>query len=158
MSRPERAGDRAAVRLLYLDCFPTPAEADLVDRLRDHGDAVLSLVVEVDGQVAGHVMFSRMVAPSQALGLGPVAVLPAFRRRGLAADLITAGLNEAAIQGWTLVFVLGAPDYYGRFGFSTARAADFLSPYAGGHFMACALGGAETGGRAEYAPAFADLA
>ena len=155
--RGERAEDRGAIRQVHLDSFPSRVEADLVDRLRADGDAVLSLMAQEAGQIAGHVLFSRMAFPAQALGLGPVAVLPAFRRRGIAAELIETGLRQAAGQGWTLVFVLGAPAYYSRFGFSAARAKDFSSPYAGQHFMACDLGAAEPGGRAEYAPAFAGL-
>lgn len=128
-----------------------------MDRLRADGDAVLSLVAQEAGQVVGHVLFSRMAAPIEALGLAPVAVLPAFRRQGIAASLIAMGLRDAAARGWKLVFVLGAPGYYSRFGFDAARARDFSSPYAGEHFMVRDLGTAEIGGRAEYAPAFASL-
>jgi putative acetyltransferase len=155
--RAERDEDRGAIRQVHLAAFPSAAEADLVDRLRADGDAVLSLLAEKDGQVAGHVLFSRMAAPVGALGLAPVAVLPAFRRQSTAAGLIEMGLRDAAARGWKLVFVLGAPAYYGRFGFDAARARDFSSPYAGEHFMACDLGAAEICGRAEYAPAFASL-
>lgn len=155
--RPEQESDCAAIRQIHIRSFPTAIEADLVERLRADGDAILSLVAEETGQIAGHVLFSRMRSPLRALGLGPVAVLPAFRRRGIAAGLIEMGLREAAARDWELVFVLGAPDYYSRFGFSTARAAGFSSPYAGPYFMAHSLGAAEAGGPAEYAGAFADL-
>jgi putative acetyltransferase len=155
--RWERETDHVAIRQVHMQSFPTAAEGDLVERLRAEGDIILSLVGEEAGQVMGHVLFSRMTSPQQALGLGPVAVLPAFRRRGVAARLIEMGLREAAVRDWRLVFVLGAPAYYGRFGFSTARAAGFSSPYAGPHFMAHSLGAAEAGGSAEYAPAFAGL-
>lgn len=155
--RPERESDRAAIRQVHIQSFPTAAEADLVERLRADGDVILSLVAEETGQIAGHVLFSRMKSPLRALGLGPVATLPVFRRRGIAARLIEMGLREAAARDWKLVFVLGAPAYYSRFGFSTARAAGFSSPYAGPHFMAHSLGAAEAGGPAEYAPAFAGL-
>lgn len=155
--RPERECDLSGIRQVHIQSFPSAAEADLVERLRTDGDAILSLVAEETGQVAGHVLFSRMMSPLRALGLAPVAVLPVFRRRGIAASLIEMGLREAAAQDWKLVFVLGAPAYYGRFGFSAARAAGFSSPYAGPHFMAHSLGAAEAGGPAEYAPAFAGL-
>jgi putative acetyltransferase len=100
-----------------------------------------------------------MAEPARALGLAPVAVLPAFRRRGVATGLIEAGLARACGQGWELVFVLGDPAYYRRFGFDTGLARDFTSPYAGDHFMARALVmTAPRGGKAEYAPAFSGLA
>jgi putative acetyltransferase len=75
--RPEVLADRAAIHRLHLESFPTAAEADLVDALRDDGDAVLSLVAHEGVDVVGHVLFSRMTAPFRALGLAPVAVLPA---------------------------------------------------------------------------------
>lgn len=155
--RPERPGDRDAIRRIHLESFPSAAEADLVEWLRGDGQAVLSLVAEVDGVVAGHVLFSRMAAPDNALGLAPVAVLPAFRRQGHADRLIAAGLARAAEQGWRMVFVLGDA-YYQRFGFDRARAAAFQSPYAGPHFMALALSpDAPKEGVAAYAAAFSRL-
>jgi len=38
-----------------------------------------------------------------------------------------------------LIFVLGDPNYYGRFAFSTDAAATFECAYAGPHFMALRL-------------------
>lgn len=59
-----------------------------MDRLRKDGDTVISLVA-IEGRVlSGHVVFSKMAAPFRALGLGPVAVLPDCRRRGIAAALV----------------------------------------------------------------------
>jgi predicted N-acetyltransferase YhbS len=39
---PERSDHRAAVRELLLSAFPSVDEADLVERLRRDGDAVIS--------------------------------------------------------------------------------------------------------------------
>jgi putative acetyltransferase len=75
----ETEGHHAAIRRLHRESFPTGAEADLVDTLRSDGDAVLSLLAEEGGAVIGHALFSRMAAPFRALGLAPVAVLPAHR-------------------------------------------------------------------------------
>jgi putative acetyltransferase len=158
--RDETQGDAGAIAELVADCFPTRAEADLVDRLRADGSAVLSLVGVVDHQLVGHAMFSRMEAPPGSLGLGPVAVLAAFRRRGIAASLIREGLTRAKAEGWDSVFVLGDPDYYTRFGFGASLAAGFDSPYAGPHLMAMALkAGAldHRGGELRYPAAFAAL-
>lgn len=159
--RPERPSDHAAIRQIHLDAFPTAAEAELVERLRRDGDAVISLAAAEDGRVVGHVMFSRMRAPFRALGLAPVAVAADRRRRGIAAALIREGLAQARAQGWEAVFVLGDPAYYRRFGFRAEDAAGFASPYAGPHFMVLALADAGLPARAggiDYAPAFAALA
>jgi putative acetyltransferase len=157
--RPEVLDDSAAIRAVLLTSFPASAEADLVDRLRKDGDIVMSLVSEAAGGVTGHALFSRMAAPFPALGLGPVAVLPQWRGRGIAARLIEEGLARARREDWVAVFVLGDPAYYGRFGFEAALAAGFQSPYAGPHFMARALTAqlSVRDGPVAYPPAFAAL-
>ncbi len=157
--RLETPGDRAAIRLLVVAAFPTRAEADLVDRLRADGEVVYSLVATDDAAVVGHVLFSPMTAPFRALGLAPVATAASHRRQGIASLRIKEGLALAGADGWQAVFVLGDPDYYGRFGFNAALAAAFSSPYAGEHFMALTLGGTlpTLAGEVAYAPAFAAL-
>jgi putative acetyltransferase len=158
--RDESLDDHKAVRHLHLTSFPGPGEADLVDQLRGDGDAVISLVA-IEGRVlTGHVMFSRMVAPFRALGLGPVAVLSDWRRTGIAAVLIQAGIKRATNEGWAGIFVLGAPNYYRRFGFQPKHTEGFESPYAGPHLMALPLNNDELptrSGRLDHAPAFAAL-
>src|SRR5690606_7200798 len=74
--RPERDDDHAVVRAVHEAAFPTRAEADLVDRLRDDGDAAVSLVAErrADARVVGHILFSPVTivaaTPAAALDLG----------------------------------------------------------------------------------------
>lgn len=156
--RPEVPSDYAAIRALHAAAFPTGAEADLVDRLRADGDAVIALVALDDRQtLVGHVVFSRMRAPFRALGLAPVAVVHRARRQGIAAQLIREGLAMAKHDGYQSVFVLGDPAYYTRFGFSAEHAAPFASPFAGPHLMAMPLHVDRMPareGRVDYAPAF----
>ncbi|KAK9317304.1 hypothetical protein V1524DRAFT_468624 [Lipomyces starkeyi] len=131
--------------------FPTKAEAALVDRLRADGSIVMSLVTVENGNIVGHVVFSRMEFPRHSLGLGPVCVLASHRQRGVAAALIRKGR-------WAIVFVLGGPTYYKRFGFDRELAQGFTSPYAGPHLMALLLQpDASREGLARYAQAFALL-
>ena len=158
--RSETAGDLPAIRHLIADAFPTCAEADLVEQLRADGSSEVSLVAVADGQPVGHVMFSRMERPDNALGLAPVAVLAGWRRRGIAAALIREGLSRAGADGWSRVFVLGDPPYYARFGFAASAAEGFVSPYTGPHLMALALRAdavVERTGELRYPPAFAAL-
>ena len=158
--RDESLDDHKAIRHLHLTSFPGPGEADLVDQLRGDGDAVISLVA-IEGRVlTGHVMFSRMLAPFRALGLGPVAVLPDWRRTGIAAALIQEGIKRATNEGWAGIFVLGAPKFYQRFGFQSKHADGFETLYAGPHLMALPLNDDELptrSGRLDYAPAFSAL-
>ena len=162
--RPANPSDASAIRAVHVAAFPTGLEADLVEQLERDGDAVISLVAEEESGVVGHVLMSRMRANGsgrdlRALGLAPVAVLPARQRSGIGGALIVDALALAEQDGEEIVFVLGDPDYYGRFGFSAPAAAPFRSPYAGPHLMARWLNGGErpASGRADYAPAFAGL-
>ncbi len=155
----EQACDEAAVRAVLEAAFPGPGEADLVERLRGDGDAVLALVAAEGADIVGHLMLSRMRAPFPALGLAPVAARPDRQWRGIGSRLVQAALAEAATGDWRAVFVLGAPRWYGRFGFDPRLAAGFASAHAGPHFMALALGGPlpERRGAVDYPPAFRRL-
>ena len=157
--QPEAPADRAAIRSVVEAAFPTPAEAVLVDRLREDGDVVISLVARDADGIVGHVLFSRLTAGIRALGLAPVSVLPARQRDGIGSRLIRHGLAEAATAGWVSVLVLGDPAYYRRFGFDRGLAAAIVSPYAGPHLMALHLAPhlPLLTGRIDYPPAFADL-
>jgi len=163
--RPAEPSDAAAVRAVHLAAFPTPLEADLVERVVHDGEAMISLVAETGGEVAGHVLLSRMRVEGdgrtfRALGLAPIGVLPGYQGAGIGAALIEAALVIARASGEELVFLLGEPDYYRRFGFSGETAAPFASPYAGPYFMAIGLRDAfqlPQSGAAAYAPAFSGL-
>ena len=163
MIRPAEPRDAAAIREVLLAAFPTSAEADLVERLGS--DAVVSLVAERGGEVVGHLVLSRMRVSGdgrryRALGLGPVGVLPAYHRAGIGSELICGALGIAKATGEELVFVLGEPEYYGRFGFAPETAAPFASPYSGPFLMALKLREEvllPAAGVAEYARAFETL-
>jgi len=165
--RPAGAADAPAIRAVHLAAFPTAQEADLVERLEADGDAVLSLVAEearARKEILGHLMLSRMRVTGnfglfRALGLGPIGVLPDRQRSGLGSALIVEALAMARAGGEELIFVLGEPAFYRRFGFSAEAAAPFESPYAGPYLMALPLTGRAlpSAGRADYAPAFASL-
>jgi putative acetyltransferase len=132
--RPEQPADREAAHAVHVASFPTDLEARLVDMLRAAGKLTISLVAEEEGQILGHVGFSPVTAPGATggVGLAPVAVLPAFRRRGIAAELIRQGLAVCGELDYSFVVVLGEPDYYRRFGFTPAAAWGLQDEYGGG--------------------------
>lgn len=165
--RPARAEDAGAIDAVIRAAFTGSGhgyqgEAELVRMLEADGDALVSLVAEAGGAVAGHVLFSRMDveadgAALSAAGLAPVSVAPERQGRGIGAALIRAGLDALRAQGAAISFVLGNEAYYPRFGYSPDLAARFASPFAGPHFMAMMLDSDAPwplGGRADYAPAF----
>ena len=163
--RPESGDDVEAIHAVHLAAFPTSVEAELVRALRADGDSEISLVAEQGGDIVGHVMLSRMSATGdgrayRALGLGPVAVRPGTQGGGVGSELIRSALTIAGTLGEEIVFVVGEPDYYARFGFSAAAAAPFASPYAGPYFMALWLRSdfdSPAAGSADYAAAFGRL-
>lgn len=157
--RAEKVDDHQAIRDIVAVAFGRCAEADLVDQLRQDGDAVLSLLASEDGTPVGHIMLSRMAAPLRALALAPVSVLPRRQRCGLGTLLVREGLARAEQCGWEAVVVLGEPAFYGRFGFDPALAQGFRSPYAGPYLMVKALTGSlpVTTGHIDYPAAFSRL-
>ena len=163
--RNATASDAAAIRLIHEAAFGSDAEARLVRMIEDDGDALVSLVANIEGAVVGHVLFSRMTVTGDgkaiaATGLAPVGVLPASQGLGIGSALIREGLARLPALGIALCFVLGHEKYYPRFGFSVECATRFASPYSGPHFMACPLDSAlrlPERGVADYAPAFARL-
>ncbi len=132
--RPERAGDRLAVRALLEAAFPGPDEARLVDALRAADELALALVAESAGAIVGFVAFSPVVTArgERGLGLAPLAVDAAHRRRGIGARLVEEGLAACAALGAGFVVVLGEPSYYARFGFRPAPALGLHDAYGGG--------------------------
>jgi len=123
--RPERPGDVAAIRRVNEAAFGRASEADLVDALRAHGRVSRSLVAERAGVIVGHILFSPMRIDSgrtstAAIGLAPMAVLPAHQRAGIGSLLVRTGLAECRHAGHGCVVVLGHPEYYPRFGFVRA--------------------------------------
>jgi putative acetyltransferase len=141
---PERPGEEAAIGAVHCAAFNDTYEAGVVAGLRAAGLAIASLVARVDGAVAGHVMFSRLSVTVDgrdvaAAALAPLAVDEAWRRMGLGAKLVEAGLEACRAAGMACVVVLGDPAYYRRFGFSLAAMAHLRTPYGPGKLMALEL-------------------
>ena len=162
--RPAEPRDAAAIRAVHLAAFPTAAEAELVARVEQDKDAVVSLVSTLEGVVIGHVLLSRMRVSGdgrdyRGLCLGPVAVLPPFQRDGCGSALIRGALAIDSATGEEFVFVLGDPEYYSRFGFAAEAAAPFASAYSGPYLLALRLREAAPPrrGRAEYPSAFTTI-
>jgi putative acetyltransferase len=144
--RAETAEDRALVRRVNELAFGRPNEADLVEALRENVHPYISLVAIGDDEVAGHIFFSPVSIESgdnsfAALGLAPMAVLPAYQRRGIGSQLVREGLKESHRLGYDIVVVLGHPNYYPRFGFVRASLKGLRSEYdvADGVFMVAEL-------------------
>jgi putative acetyltransferase len=164
VTQQETGKDAGAIHDLLVQAFETPAEADLMERLRRDNDLVLAMVaVDSESGFVGCVAFSRLRVEHMgqefpAIALAPLAVAKPYRRQGIGGDLVSGGLRTLAIRRESLVFVLGDPAYYTRFGFALETAQPFGCVYSGPHFMALRL--ADTAPRAgvvRYPAAFASL-
>jgi putative acetyltransferase len=119
--RTEKETDQDAVYTVNASAFDTPAEADLVDALRQQARPLVSLVAEERGEIIGHILFSPVTLTGhpdlKVMGLAPVAVAPLHQHKGIGSALVRAGLAECRALNFAAVVVLGHPDFYPRFGF-----------------------------------------
>lgn len=119
--RADERNDWPAVHALNASAFETPAEANLVDALRNRVQPLVSLVAVNAGSVVGHILFSPVTLSGHAslniMGLAPMAVAPSRQRRGIGSALVHAGLERCKAMGVGAIVVLGHHEYYPRFGF-----------------------------------------
>ncbi|MBZ8133869.1 GNAT family N-acetyltransferase [Afifella sp. IM 167] len=132
--RETGSADFDAVLDIERRAFGREEEARLVvDLLADPTAApCLSLLAEMDGRLVGHILFSAGRVEESELRcavLAPLAVLPQFENKGCGGALIREGLERLRAAGTGLVFVLGHPGYYPRFGFSPAMPEGLLPPH-----------------------------
>jgi putative acetyltransferase len=123
--RPETVADYAAIANLHARAFGHRIGEALIvalHRQRSVFDPELSFVAEVDSRVVGHVLFSphqmRLLGQTvPAVNLAPIAVDPAYQKRGIGGRLIAEGHAVAAEKGYMVSFLLGHTTYYPRFGY-----------------------------------------
>ena len=108
MLRTERPGDMLPVYELVSAAFGRPDEAELVNRLRECGAAVVTMVEEEEYEFMGHLMLSPITIDGQEgpwLGLAPVAVHPDWQGRHLGRRLLRRLLAIARQRGADTAFL-----------------------------------------------------
>lgn len=132
--REARSADLDDALSVERAAFGGDEEAGLVRELVADSSAapLVSLLAFGNGRAVGHVLFTHLrldapAAPAMSL-LAPLAVVPEYQRQGIGSRLVERGFQVLAERAVELVFVLGHPDYYRRFGFRPAAALGFAAP------------------------------
>lgn len=116
--------------------FGYEKEAELVRELLHDPSAkpLLSLLALKKGRAVGHILFtSAHLSDSKDAAsiviLAPLAIVPDSQKQGIGGKLIEHGLALLSRSGVDLVFVLGHPEYYPRYGFTPAGQIGFEAAY-----------------------------
>jgi len=141
--RQERPAE-AAAREALLDLAYGPVRfTKTSERLREGHLPELALVASEGRRIVGTVRLWQVSAgPGRpALLLGPLAVDPSCRKRGIGSTLVQHALREAARRRHGAVLLVGDAPYYGRFGFSSEKTGALWlpGPYERHRLLACEL-------------------
>ncbi|MBA8843254.1 putative N-acetyltransferase YhbS [Ochrobactrum sp. RH1CCR137] len=89
----------------------------------------LSFVALMGGIVVGSVRQTPVViGKTPALLLGPLAVRPEWKKRGIGGRLMRMSLEAAEKAGHKLVILVGDEPYYGPFGFKMVAPGSMIMP------------------------------
>ena len=119
--RGEQAGDERAIEALVDRCFGPGRYAKTAYRLREgvEPDERLSFVAVRDALLLGSVRFWPVSIGGQvSLLLGPLAVEPELRGKGIGISLMQRGIDQARALGYATMILVGDEPYYARVGFA----------------------------------------
>ena len=119
--RPETASDAPLVDHLNAISFGPGRYAKAAYRLRDGVDPVtgLSFVAVEGAALLGSIRFWPVaIGMEKSLLLGPLAVQPDIRGRGIGIGLMKHGIDKAREAGHASIILVGDEPYYVRVGFA----------------------------------------
>jgi predicted N-acetyltransferase YhbS len=130
--REEKIADVAAREALLDLAYGACRFTKTSERLREGRRPAdgLALVAVERGRVVGTVRLWHVTAgPGRAaLLLGPLAVHPDYRNRGIGTALMRRAIAQARLAGHQAVLLVGDAPYYARFGFSIADTGALWMP------------------------------
>jgi len=108
---------------------PGCIEHYLVHVMRPHKDFLpeLDLVIQVDNQVIGNIMYTKTKLIDESgeekdiLTFGPVCILPEYQREGYGKQLMEYSFERAAALGYDVIVIFGNPDNYVSRGFKSCK-------------------------------------
>jgi len=111
-------------------------EQFLVKRLRDSDAFIpeLSLVAEINNEIVGHILLTRIQIindkkVTNSLALAPVSVLATYQKKGVGAALINYAHKRALELGHGSIVLLGHETYYPKFGYKQADSFGIQLPF-----------------------------
>lgn len=128
---PETADLDAVITEIADQAFGPGRFARAAERVRELAphDRTLSFVACYDGQVIGSVRLTPVaIGDSPALMLGPLAVRPAYSKRGIGKALMHHAAEAAREAGERLVFLVGDLSYYGPLGYRRLQPGAVVMP------------------------------
>lgn len=132
--RKTKDSDLSEIMRVEEEAFGFPKEAELVNDLLNDPTAEprLSLLAFDDDKAVGHILFTAVKIGDTGVTasiLAPLAVVPKAQNKGIGGKLIQAGLELLKEAGVSLVFVLGHPTYYPKYGFAPVHPHAINAPY-----------------------------
>ncbi len=131
--------DRPGISAVVIAAFGIAQGKEIAELVTDlladpSAQPVLSLVATIGDDVVGHILFTNArIRHAQrsvsAAILAPLSVHPDRQSQGIGGRLIREGLKQLQEAGVELVFVLGHPGYYPKYGFSAAGIKGFDASY-----------------------------
>ena len=117
---------RKAFWNLYI---PGCIEHYLVHVMRSHKDFLpeLDLVIEVDNQIIGNIMYTKAKLVDESgeekeiLTFGPTCIMPEYQRMGYGKMLMEHSFEQAVALGYDVIVIFGNPNNYVSRGFKSCK-------------------------------------
>ena len=143
---PEGPSDGQAIESLLDRSFGVRRQHKLSYRYRigREPETLLSLVARDAAELLGSIRYWRLLLGDEpALLLGPLAVEPGLRGKGIGRTLVRQSLAQAETTPFRLVLLVGDPAYYAQFGFAVVPAGVVMPGEDPARLQWLGLGGAE---------------
>lgn len=132
--RKTEQSDLSELMRVEEEAFGYNKEAELVkDLLNDPtAEPRLSLLAFDGEEAVGHILFTSVMISDtkiKASILAPLAVVPKAQSQGIGGKLIQEGLKRLQKEEVSIVFVLGHPEYYPKYGFAPVYPRAIDAPY-----------------------------
>lgn len=129
----EDASHDAVIELINAEAFGPGRHTRAAARIREQGphDRSLSFVCTDDGETIASVRMTPVFAGGvKGHLLGPLAVRPSHKNRGIGRELVRIAIEAARRQGSEAVILVGDPPYYCPLGFEKVayNALEFPGP------------------------------